>query len=69
MATSTLLLIVIKITFPSPASVSYLLPFTPVNGYLTRCSWENFATTLEIYLLSLWCMPGNYSTFRFTHFH
>ena len=55
MATSTLLLAVIKITFPSPALVRYLLSLTPVNGYLTRCSWENlhFATTLEIYLLSV----------------
>ena len=47
LATCTLLVAVIKITFPSIALVWYLVPFTPVNSYQTRCSWENlhFATT------------------------
>ena len=46
-ATCTLPVAVIKISFLSQASVRYLLPFTQVNSYLTRCSWENlqFATT------------------------
>ena len=46
LATFTLLVAVIEITFPSLALVMYLLPFTPVNSYLTRCSLENlhFAT-------------------------
>ena len=32
---------------PSLALVRYLLAFTQINSYLTRCSWENllFATT------------------------
>ena len=47
LATSTLLVAVIKIIFPSLALVRYLLPFTLVHSYLTSCSWENlhFATT------------------------
>ena len=47
LATCTLLAAVIKMPFPSQDSVRYLLLFTPVNSYLTRCSWENlhFATT------------------------
>ena len=46
LTTCTLLVAVIKITFPSPATVRDLLPFTPVNSYLTRCGGENlhFAT-------------------------
>ena len=46
LATCALLVAVIKITFPLLALVTYLLPFTPVSSYLSRCSWENliFAT-------------------------
>ena len=32
----------IKITFPMAPMVTYLLPFNPVDSYLTRCSSENF---------------------------
>ena len=42
LATCTLPVGVIKTTFPLLALVRYLLQFTPVNSYLTRCSWENF---------------------------
>ena len=47
LATCTLPVVVIKITFLLLVLVRYLLLFTPVNSYLTRCSWENliFATT------------------------
>ena len=46
LVTCTLPVAVIKITFPLLALVRYLLPFTPVNSCLTRCSLENliFAT-------------------------
>ena len=46
LATCTIQMSVIKISFPLLALVRYLLPFTPVNSYLTICSWENliFAT-------------------------
>ena len=47
LVTCTLPVVLIKFTFPSLALVRYLLPFTPVNSYLTRYSWEHlvFATT------------------------
>ena len=47
LATCTLPVVVIKTSFPLLALVRYLLPFTPFNSYLTRCSWENliFTTT------------------------
>ena len=47
LVTYTLPVAVIKIIFPPPVMVRYLLSFTPVNCYLTRCSWEHliFATT------------------------
>ena len=46
-----------------------LVPFTQINSYLTRCSWEIliFATTITSTYL-LWCLPGNHTTFGFTHF-
>ena len=46
LTTCTLPVAVIKITFPSIALVRYQTPFTPVNSYLTKRSWENliFAT-------------------------
>ena len=55
LVTCTLAVTVIKITLPSLAMVRYLLPFTPVNSYPTRCRWGNliFATTSGyIYLIS-----------------
>ena len=60
LATYVLPVTVIKNTFPSLALVKYLLPFTPVNSYLTRRSWDNliFATTSgNVSVISLWCIP------------
>ena len=49
LATGTLAVVVIKITFPPLAQVRYLFPCPTVNSYLTRCSRENliFVTTSE----------------------
>ena len=46
LAPCTLPMAEINISFPLLALVRYLLPFTLVNSYITRCSWENllFAT-------------------------
>ena len=41
LATCTLPVAVIQITFPSPALVRYLLSFTSANCKLTRCSWKS----------------------------
>ena len=41
LATCTLPVAVIKITFLALVLVRYLLPFSPVNCYLNRCIWVN----------------------------
>ena len=63
--TCTLPVAGIKIIFPSPALARYLLPLTPVNSYLTRCSWEIF--TFDCFWEYI-CYQLRCTTFGLTHF-